>query len=162
MRPGTVAMHLSKRLVERYFRDGDSDPPYHLVGKLQPITRRWIRDCLTLKGGTKIGMLTYAEIADKAADLIYAASSREAERGGEPISQGHARSLQSAGSTDHVAFITTKTCPMDRARQVPRQRGGARFRLGSRIRPRRREPPLDPRLSSTSYRLPPRSLNAAF
>jgi type III restriction enzyme len=48
MRPSTVAMHLSKQLVERYFRDGDAIPPYHLVGKLQPITRRWLSECVKL------------------------------------------------------------------------------------------------------------------
>ena len=95
MRPGAVAMHLSKRLVERHFRDGDALSPYHLVGKLQPITRRWIRDCLSLKGGTKIGMLTFAEIADKAADLIYAAISREVDARGHADHQGDARSIQS-------------------------------------------------------------------
>jgi type III restriction enzyme len=108
MRPGAVAMHLSKRLVERYFREGDQPPPYHLVGRLQPITRRWIGDCLTLKGGTKAGMLTYAEIADMAADLIYAAISREAEARGEPIVKAMLDPYNPAGSTDHVAFITSK------------------------------------------------------
>src|SRR6266403_2895929 len=44
MRPSTVAMYLSKRLVERYFREGEAIPPYHLVGKLQPITRRWLSE----------------------------------------------------------------------------------------------------------------------
>jgi hypothetical protein len=56
----SVAMHLSKRLVERYFRDGDAIPPYHLVGKLQPITRRWLSDCVKLTHEMKLGMLTKA------------------------------------------------------------------------------------------------------
>src|SRR4029077_5289676 len=85
MRPSTVAMHVSKRLVERYFRDGDAMPPYHLVGKLQPIVRRWIEQCLTCKGGTKIGMLTYADVADKAAALIYSAIARHAGERDEPV-----------------------------------------------------------------------------
>jgi len=37
------------------------------------VTRRWIAECLCLKGGTKTGMLTYLQIADMAAELIYAA-----------------------------------------------------------------------------------------
>src|SRR5215208_3420302 len=109
MRPGAVAMHLSKRLVERYFREGESLPPYHLVGKLQPITRRWIKDCLSLRGGTKTGMLTYAEIADMAADLIYAAISREAEARGQPIIKAMLDPYNPAGSTAHVSFITSKS-----------------------------------------------------
>ncbi len=109
MRPSTVAMHLSKRLVERYFRDGEAIPPYHLVGKLQPITRRWIEQCLTCKGGTRIGMLTYADIADKAAALIYAAIARHAGERSEPIVKAILDPFNRAGSTSHVRFITSKT-----------------------------------------------------
>jgi len=109
MRPSTVAMYLSKHLVERYFRDGDAIPPYHLVGKLQPITRRWLADCLTLKGGTKIGMLTYADIADKVAALIYTAIARHAGERGTPLIKAVLDPFNPAGSTDHVSFITSKT-----------------------------------------------------
>jgi type III restriction enzyme len=109
MRPSTIAMHLSKRLVERYFRDGEAIPPYHLVGKLQPITRRWIEQCLTCKGGTKIGMLTYADIADKAAALIYAAIARHAGERGEPLVRAILDPFNRAGSTTHVRFITAKS-----------------------------------------------------
>ena len=108
MRPSTVAMHLSKHLVERYFRDGEAIPPYHLVGKLQPITRRWITEYLTLAGGTKTGMLTYADIADKAAALIYAAIARHAGERGEPIIKAVLDPFNPSGSTDHVSFITSK------------------------------------------------------
>jgi type III restriction enzyme len=108
MRPSTVAMHLSKRLVERYFRDGDVMPPYHLVGKLQPIVRRWIEQCLTCKGGTKIGMLTYADVADKAAALIYSAIARHAGERSEPIVKAILDPFNRAGSTSHVRFITSK------------------------------------------------------
>jgi len=108
MRPSTVAMHLSKRLVERYFRDGEAIPPYHLVGKLQPITRRWLSECLTLSGGTKIGMLTYADIGDKAAALIYTAIAREAGDRGAPIVKAVLDPFNPAGSTDNVSFITSK------------------------------------------------------
>ena len=109
MRANRVAWHVSKRLAERYFREADQPPPYHLVGKLQPITRRWIAECLTLKGGTKPGMLTYAEMADKECDLIYAAISRDAEARGEPIIKAMLDPFNAAGSTEHVSFITTKT-----------------------------------------------------
>jgi type III restriction enzyme len=108
MRPSTVAMHLSKRLVERYFRDGETIPPYHLVGKLQPITRRWLTECLMLSGGTKIGMLTYADIGDKAAALIYSAIAREAGERGAPLIKAVLDPFNPAGSTDHVSFITSK------------------------------------------------------
>lgn len=108
MRPGTVAMHLSKRLVERYFREGDGLPPYHLVGRLQPITRRWMKDYLVLKGGTKAGMMTYAEIADMAASLIYTAITRHAEARGEPVVKVILDPYNPMGTTEHVSFITSK------------------------------------------------------
>ncbi|MDQ2079050.1 DEAD/DEAH box helicase family protein [Xanthobacteraceae bacterium Astr-EGSB] len=108
MRPATIAMHLSKRLVERYFRDGEAMPPYHLVGKLQPIVRRWIGECVTLSGGTKLGMLTYAEVADKAAALIHAAIARHAGERGATVIKAILDPFNPAGSTDHVRFITSK------------------------------------------------------
>jgi type III restriction enzyme len=52
-------------------------------------------------------MLTYAEIADTASDLIYAAIAREAEARGEPIVKAMLDPYNPAGSTDHVSFITS-------------------------------------------------------
>jgi type III restriction enzyme len=108
MRANTVAVHLTKRLVERYLREGDEPPPYHLYYKIQPITRRWIRDCLVLKGGTKAGMLTYVEIADMAADLIHKAIMRDAGADGSPVVKAMLDPYNPAGSTSHVNFITSK------------------------------------------------------
>ncbi|TGT72987.1 restriction endonuclease [bacterium M00.F.Ca.ET.159.01.1.1] len=109
MRPNTVAVHLTKRLVETYFRDPDQPPPYHLYNQIQPITRRWIRDCLAMKGGTKAGMLTYAELADIAAGLIYKAIVHEAGADGEPVVKAMLDPYNPYGNTSHVSFITTKT-----------------------------------------------------
>lgn len=109
MRPNTVAVHLTKRLVETYFRDTDQPPPYHLYNQIQPITRRWIRDCLAMKGGTKAGMLTYAELADIAAGLIYKAIVHEAGADGEPVVKAMLDPYNPYGNTSHVSFITTKT-----------------------------------------------------
>ncbi|RWK85299.1 MAG: restriction endonuclease [Mesorhizobium sp.] len=109
MRPNTVAVHLTKRLVETYFRDPDQPPPYHLYNQIQPITRRWIRDCLAIKGGTKAGMLTYAELADIAAGLIYKAIVHEAGADGEPVVKAMLDPFNPYGNTSHVSFITTKT-----------------------------------------------------
>lgn len=109
MRPSTIAMHLSKRLVERYLSDGEAIPRYHLVGKLQPIVRRWITDWVTLKGGTKLGMLTYADVADKAVALVYTAIARHAGERGEAVVRAMLDPFNPAGSTDHVSFITSKT-----------------------------------------------------
>jgi type III restriction enzyme len=108
MRASTVALHLSKRLVERYFIDGDAIPPYHLVGKLQPVTRRWINECVMYKDGMKRGMLTYAEVADRAVDLIYAAIVRHAGERRASVVKAILDPFNPAGATDYVNFITSK------------------------------------------------------
>ena len=144
MRPSTVAMHLSKRLVERYFRDGEAIPPYHLVGKLQPITRRWLSECVKLTTGMKLGMLTYADIADQAAALIYAAIARHAGERGAPIVKAVLDPFNPAGSTDHVSFITSKdTLWQTRLDRCHVNYVVCDFRLGSRICPGRGRPSRD-------------------
>jgi type III restriction enzyme len=108
MRPNTVGFHLTKRLVELYFREGDQDPPYHLYNQLQPITRRWLRDHVVTTGGTKLGMLTYAEIAEIAAQLIYAGIVREASADGVPIVKAILDPYNPRGTTNFVVFNTSK------------------------------------------------------
>lgn len=108
MRPNTVGFHLTKRLVELYFREDDQDPPYHLYNQLQPITRRWLRDHVVTTGGTKLGMLTYAEIAEIAAQLIYAGIVREASAEGAPIIKAILDPYNPRGSTNFVVFNTSK------------------------------------------------------
>ena len=59
------------------------------------------------KGGTKAGMLTYAEIAEKAAALIYAGIVHQfADEA--PVIKAMLDPYNAAGVTDHVAFITSK------------------------------------------------------
>ena len=108
MRPNTVGFHLTKRLVELYFREGDQDPPYHLYNQLQPITRRWLRDHVVTAGGTKLGMLTYAEIAEMAAQLIYGGIVREANADGAAVVKAILDPYNPRGTTHFVAFNTTK------------------------------------------------------
>jgi type III restriction enzyme len=108
MRPNTVAIHLTKKLIEMYFREPDQDVPYYLYNQLQPITRKWIASCLKLTGGTKAGMLTYAELAEKAAELIYQAIVRSAGEAGDPVVKAMLDPYNPHGYTDFVSFITTK------------------------------------------------------
>jgi type III restriction enzyme len=109
MRVGEVATRLTKMLVEQYFRREGQDPPYYLFGRIQPITRRWLKECLILKGGTTIGMAAYAEIAERAAALIYKAVVHEAGANGAPIVKAMLDPYNPHGSTDRVSFMTTKT-----------------------------------------------------
>ncbi len=108
MAPNTVSMHLTKRLIELYFRDGDQDPPYHLFSQIQPVTRRWLREHVKCVGGTMVGMLTYAELAEKAANLIYSAIVREAGSEDSRIVKAMLDPYNPAGTTNFVAFNTTK------------------------------------------------------
>lgn len=108
MRPNTIAVHLTKKLAETYLRDGDEPPPYYLYNQIQPITRRWIKECLRLTGGTKAGMLTYATIAETAVALIYKAMVREAGESARVV-KAMLDPYNSAGVTDFVSFITSKT-----------------------------------------------------
>lgn len=108
MRASTVAIHLTKFLIQRYFRDGDQDPSYMLYNQIQPITRRWVNECLKLTGGTKAGMLTYAEIAETASELIYQAIVRSAGEEGESVVKAMLDPYNPHGYTDHVSFITSK------------------------------------------------------
>ncbi|MGQ2908448.1 MAG: BPTD_3080 family restriction endonuclease [Aliihoeflea sp.] len=109
MAPNAVSMHLTKRLIELYFRDGDQDPPYHLFSQIQPVTRRWLREHVKCVGGTRVGMLTYAELAEKAANLIYSAIVREAGAEGVRVVKAMLDPYNPAGTTNFVAFNTTKS-----------------------------------------------------
>lgn len=108
MRPNTVAIHLTKRLTELYFREDGQDAPYFLYNQIQPITRRWVSTCLKLEGGTKAGMLTYAELAEKACELIYQAIVRSADAAGTGLTKAMLDPYNPHGYTDFVSFITTK------------------------------------------------------
>lgn len=108
MRASTVAIYLTKFLIQRYFRDGDQDPSYMLYNQIQPITRRWVSECLNLAGGTKAGMLTYAEIAETASELIYQAIVRSVGEERENVIKAMLDPYNPHGYTDHVSFITTK------------------------------------------------------
>ncbi|AKI02673.1 Type III restriction enzyme, res subunit [Hoeflea sp. IMCC20628] len=108
MRPNSVAIHLTKKLIELYFREPEQDVPYYLYNQLQPITRNWIKTCLKLTGGTKAGMLTYAELAGKASELIYQAIVRSAGSDGADIVKAMLDPYNPHGYTDHVSFITSK------------------------------------------------------
>src|SRR5690606_9609536 len=108
MRPATVAAHLSKYLLRRYLLDVNGPPQYHLFGKLQPLVRRWLAECVELVGGTRLGMLTYATVASRAAALIHSALVQH-----QGDASGTVKAVldpyNPAVVTDHVQFITTKT-----------------------------------------------------
>lgn len=115
MRPATVAVHLSKYLLQRYLLDGNGQPQYHLFGKLQPLVRRWLSECVELVGGTRLGMLTYATVASRAAALIHSALVQHQGDTTDTV-KAVLDPYNPAVVTDHVQFITTKTNLWDTAR----------------------------------------------
>jgi type III restriction enzyme len=107
MRPSTITMHVAKHLLFMRFRDPGEPAPMHLFSSLLAVTRRWIDGgYLQCTGGTLPGMVTYVEIADRAADLIYAACQRAIgkDKGMRAILEPY----NPRGSTAHVSFRTTK------------------------------------------------------
>jgi type III restriction enzyme len=146
MRDNTVATHLTKHLLQRYMRDDQGNPPYHLYNSVQAITRRWIKECLILKGGTKVGMLTYADIAGKAAALIHSAIVQSTAAGGAPVVKAMIDPYNPAVVTDHVQFITTKTWLLS----TNPQKCHVNYVVGDsgwdRLRRNSRAPPCDTRL----------------
>lgn len=114
MRPAQVATHLSKYVLERYMLDGNGQPQYHLFGKLQPLVRRWLSECLELAGGTRLGMLTYATVASRAAALIHSALVQHADDDTRRV-KAVLDPYNPAIVTDYVQFITSKTKLWDTA-----------------------------------------------
>jgi type III restriction enzyme len=109
MRAASIATHLSKRVIELYFRDGDERPPYHLYSQVQAVTRRWVCEYLSVTGNAELGMVLYLELADKACALIHAAMAHESNDGTEAPVKAMLDPYNPAGVTDFVQFITTKS-----------------------------------------------------
>jgi type III restriction enzyme len=108
IRPSTISFHLAKRLLYSRYRDAGEDPPMHLFGDLQRIVRRWINEGYLTAKGVPTGAITYVELADRAAELIFMACQR-ATRGDKQI-KAILDAYNPGGSTRFVAFNTTKPC----------------------------------------------------
>ena len=93
MRASSIQYRLAKHLMYTRFRDHGDDPPLHLFGQIRRVVREWMEQgYLACQGGTVPGMVTYREMAEKAADRIYLACQRH-EHGGK-ADQGNSRRLQ--------------------------------------------------------------------
>jgi type III restriction enzyme len=69
VRPSSISYHLAKHLLYTRFRDPGQEPPLNLFYEIQRIVRQWIdQGYLVCKGGTVPAMVTYREMADKAAE----------------------------------------------------------------------------------------------
>jgi type III restriction enzyme len=107
VRPSSISYHLAKHLLYTRFRDPGQAPPLHLFGQIRRVVRQWIDDgYLVCKGGTVPAMVTYREMADKAAERIYLACQRHEE--GQKRIKAILDAYNAKGSTRHVSFNTSK------------------------------------------------------
>ncbi|MBV8807580.1 MAG: restriction endonuclease, partial [Acidobacteriaceae bacterium] len=106
-RLSTVLFHLTKRLVEKYWREPGEDAKLYLFGQLKRITKQWLDTCLVCKGGTYPAQLLYQSLADTACERIMAAITRS-EMAQRPV-KAVLDPYNPTGSSIHVKFNTSKT-----------------------------------------------------
>ena len=107
MRRATLLFHLTKRLLETKWRDGDEAPKCHLFGQLKAIAGQWLDRYLACKGGTREAQVLYRTFADMACERI--ASAIVARHAGEHPVTAVLDPYNPEGSTAHVHFATSKT-----------------------------------------------------
>ena len=106
IRPSSISFNLAKRLLYTRFRDAGEDPPMHLFGDLQRVSRRWVEEGYLVAKGVPVGAIGYTELADKAVERIFLACQR-ANEGSNRI-KAILDAYNPAGSTRFVAFNTSK------------------------------------------------------
>jgi type III restriction enzyme len=107
VRPSSISYHLAKHLLYTRFRDPGQDPPLNLFTQIHRVARRWIEEGYLVAKGVPIAMVTYLEMADKAAERIYLACQRHKE--GQNRIKAILDAYNPKGSTQHVSFSTTKS-----------------------------------------------------
>ncbi len=108
LRRATLAYNLTRRLLEKKFRDKDGEPELYLFGQLKRIVTQWLDDCLVCKGGTYPAQLMYQDLQDMACERIYAGITRAQMKGSRPV-KAVLDPYNPSGSTAHVNFNTSKT-----------------------------------------------------
>jgi len=107
VRPSSISYHLTKHLMYKRFRDHGEELPLNLFGDIKRVVRQWLDGgYLVCQGGTKLGQVTYLEIADQACERIYLACQRGIE--GEKRIKAILDPYNPKGSTGHVNFNTSK------------------------------------------------------
>lgn len=106
LRPSTIAMHLTRRLMQTKFRDHDEALPVHLFGSIMRVVRRWIDEGYLVCNGVPTGAVTYLDICDKAVERIYLACQRTLH--GEKRVKAILDAYNPKGSSRFVNFTTSK------------------------------------------------------
>lgn len=101
-----IAFVLARRALERFFRDDEGSPKVWLFPALFDISRRWMRECLTLKDDVFPGYLLFSELSHAAAEKVYSAvvQGTNGQKTLKPVLQP----FDPVGSTRHVAFDTRR------------------------------------------------------
>ena len=105
-RSATLAFHLGKRLLEKYFRGADGVPKLHMMGEILCIAKEWLDGgYLVCEGGTRPEQLLYTVLADDACERIHAAIGRTV---GEKRVRAILDPYNPRGATSEVDFRTSK------------------------------------------------------
>lgn len=101
-----IAYYLSRRVLDKYFRDNEGQMKPWLFPQILAITKRWMAECLTCKDNTFPQMLILAELSHVAADRIYQAITSAPE--GRRRIMPRLNPYDPVGSTRSVDFTTSK------------------------------------------------------
>ncbi|MCA9252018.1 MAG: DEAD/DEAH box helicase family protein [Phycisphaerales bacterium] len=106
LRTSTLLFHLTKRLLEKHWRDPNQEPRLTLFGQLKRVAKQWLDNHLVCKGGTYPAQLMYLALADLACQKI----SRGIDRrfADERPMKALLDAYNPAGSTSYVNFNTSK------------------------------------------------------
>ena len=107
VRKSTVLFHVTRRLLERHWREPGGDLPYNLFGQLKRVAKQWMDQHLVCKGGTYPAQLMYQELADRACRKITDAVTRRHQ--GDKRIKAMPDAYNPRGSTANVRFTTSKT-----------------------------------------------------
>ena len=105
-RENEVAFFLTKRLLDKYFRDDDGAEKPWLFPKLLPIVKQWMKEQLVCKDNAFPQMLLLSEFSFEAAGKIYHAVVRA--EAGEKHLKPLLHPYEPEGSTLHVDFDTVR------------------------------------------------------
>ncbi|MDR1854430.1 MAG: DEAD/DEAH box helicase family protein [Azoarcus sp.] len=107
VRPSSLLMNLTKRLLYTKWRDRDQDPRLSLFPQLKRIAREWLDTCLECKGGTYPGQLMYQALADMACERITKAITASELKKGRAV-KAILDPYNPTGSTAFVRFNTSR------------------------------------------------------
>jgi len=106
LRRSTLLFHLTKRLLEKHWREPDEDPKLTLFGQLKRVAKEWLDNHLVCKGQTYPAQLMYLTLADMACERI--TRGIVSKHVGECPIKAVLDPYNPTGSTSFVNFNTSK------------------------------------------------------